>query len=289
MQTSRTATALRSTLVLAAFGLSLFASQHSANATPADRTVCPAGCTDTSLQAAVEAAPDGGVIEVRSDVYEAVEIHDKKLVIRYDWQTRVTIDGGNANATLYVGPNAELTTWGLDITGSVQAGVWNEGTVKLRNTYLYGIESLYGAVLNFGFAVIRDNSLVSNNHSTSYYAGGVNNVGGVIQTWAGCATFMGNTGYNGGALSNHDGTVRLRGCSFTGNDAYLGGAIHNSFGDITVENSSFSTNHAASLGGAWSNHNIGGTVTVTGSGYAGNTTGTGQYEDCYDVNGSCTP
>ena len=43
------------------------------------------------------------------------------------------------------------------------------------------------------------------------------------------------------------------------------------------------------MGGAWSNSNVGGVVQTTDLGYAANSTDSGNYVDCYDVNGGCTP
>jgi hypothetical protein len=63
-----------------------------------------------------------------------------------------------------------------------------------------------------------------------------------------------------GGISNIPGALVVDNATITGNGGYLGGGFHNSWGTATIRNSSLSFNTAESLGGARSNHNIGGTV-----------------------------
>ncbi len=285
--TSRTSSRLGRRLALASVALACGMSPSLASAAT-NWTVCASGCDATTVQAAVDAASNDDVIVVHDDVTESISVTDKTLTIRWHWGERRTIDAGGADHALYVSDTASVKVIGLDLTGATVAGIYNDGgTVRLDGAHVYGNVAPYGGILSTGLLVMRGGVLIANNESTSFFAGGINNVAGVIQTWGTGVTFMGNVGYNGGALGNYSGIARIRSCSFTGNDAYLGGAIHNSSGQLHLIGSSFSDNHATSLGGAWSNHNVEGTVSEDGVGYAGNSSGSGTFEDCYDVNGTC--
>ncbi|MCA9693962.1 MAG: hypothetical protein KC636_30530 [Myxococcales bacterium] len=63
--------------------------------------------------------------------------------------------------------------------------------------------------------------------------------------------------------------------------------MHNTYGALLLIDVTFTSNDADSVGGGWSNHNTAGTVTAGAVTYANNSAGSGDYEDCYDVNGGC--
>lgn len=131
--------------------------------------------------------------------------------------------------------------------------------------------------------------MISGNSSSGYLAGGLNSFGGSATVVIDSASFLGNHGYNGGAIANVAGSeMTISASSFTENTATMGGGVHNSMGDLELDDCSFSSDYAASIGGGWSNHNLGGTVTLSGVGYANNDSGSGNFPDCYDVNGGCS-
>lgn len=106
----------------------------------------------------------------------------------------------------------------------------------------------------------------------------INGPGGAIQN-AGTATvknatFTANSGANGGAISNAaGGTLDVQDTTFSGNTATaVGGGAFISFGTTTVERSAILDNTAPVNGGGF-NTQPGGTVTITSSTIAGNTSG----------------
>lgn len=253
---------------------------QSANA--ATLSVCSSGGAYTSVQAAVDDASDDDIIQLCNETFTGAVVIDKRLTIEPS-AGRPVLDAGSADSAIRVTASGDATLKSLSITGaSVSAGAKNEGRLVLEDVWVYGNHATYGGVLNYGALEVLSNSAITGNTSTSFWAGGVNNFGGIANIQQ--ATFLTNSGYHGGGLCNVSGHVTIHASSFTGNSAYLGGGIHNSYGDLIMTASSFSTNYATSIGGGWSNHNIGGTVTMTGVGYAANDTGSGHYLDFYDVN-----
>ncbi len=273
-----------SALSLVAAVVTLAPTQAHAAAT---HTVCSSGCDYTTPQAAVAAAASGDTIQLGDETYSGVIVIPGTMSLTLEATSgRPLIDAGGYNNAVRVTPNSTLTLRGVTVTGGQgNSGIKNAGTLTLDDVYVLGNDTVYGGIWNLGTLTIVGNSVVAGNSTTSLMAGGISNFGGdvVISN----ATFLANQGYLGGAIGNYGGDVSVFASSFTANAGYLGGGIHNSFGDLEVEASSFSTNNAQSYGGAWSNHNIGGTATMIGVGYAANSSDTGNYDDCYDVNGGC--
>lgn len=281
---ARTATSSRRRVGLAALALAVLSSPGLARA-GAQVTVCASGCDYTSIQDAVDDAVDGDVIVLEQDIGESVEVvGDVQLTIRAPWGSLRSINACNADSALYVGPDADVKLIGIGISGATEAGIINEGVARLVESWVYGNSATFGGLLNWGTLVLRDDTVISSNESTSYFAGGVNNFGGGVQTWGTGVTLVGNIGHNGGGLLNSGGVAFMRGVTFHGNSAYLGGGIHNDGGDLVLDETVFQSNYADSIGGGWSNHNVGGTVTETASAFIGNVTGSGQWVDVYDVN-----
>lgn len=253
----------------------------------ADYTVCASGCDFATLQDAVSGANDGDTLELAAETYTG-EVHvTKALNIEGPASGFATLDADGDSTALFV------RTIGISLSRVILTGADGFAGLRVGRNSSLDADEVY--ILNnagtYGGAYVRGDLdatllVVAGNTSTDVFAGGVNVMAGA-QLTVDNGTFMGNVGYNGGAIGNISSDVLITASSFTANEAYLGGAIHNSFGSTEVYDSSFSNNYADSIGGAWSNHNIGGTVTVSGTGYAANSTGSGNYEDCYDVNGGC--
>lgn len=260
-----------------------------ATASAANLYVCASGCDSTTIQGAIDASSDGDKVWIAAGTYsEQLTVdHHVFLLAQSSSMNTVVVEGDGTDTLLEVTADGFAQVRRIDFTdGGGDAAIINDGELRLVKSHIYGNEGVFGAIMNYGTMWIRVNSVVSGNATTSYFAGGITSVGDLQVD---DCTFLGNDGYNGGAIANIGGDLDVDDSSFTANDGYLGGAIHNSLGAAVISDSSFSTNYADSLGGAWSNHNLGGTVTVSGSGYAANSTGSGSYEDCYDVNGGCTP
>ena len=281
-----------STLALALPTFAALALLAPASAQAATLTVGANNCDYTTIQAAVNAAGTGDVIDVQPGSYGRVVISaGQDLTI--EGHSQVSIDAGTAKSALKVKAGGHLLLSGVEVTGvfgpTKKAGIVNEGTLDLDTVSVWNNEAMYGGIFNIGTLTMGDNSVVSANASTSYFAGGLNNVGGLVDVRQ--STFLGNSGWNGGAASNlGGGEMYISTTSISANDGYLGGGIHNSVSFLYLQGAmSFSNNYATSLGGGWSNHNFGGEVFCAPVGYAANDTGSGQDQDFYDVNGQCTP
>ena len=140
------------------------------------------------------------------------------------------------------------------------AGVYNWGTLKLADCFLYdnsamGVDG--GAVFNRGALELTDCYFGAN--TTTYNGGAVYNRGGVV-TVDGTEFELNSAGSFAGALFNIQagdlgGDISVTDSAFTHNEAGIAGAIRNSSGStITVENSTFEGNASSSDGGAILNH-----------------------------------
>ena len=272
------------------FALAALLAPASAQAATLD--VCASGCSYASIQAAVNAAAPGDVIDVQAGTYGRVAVSaGQDLTIEGHGQ--VTIDAGTAKSAVKVKAGAHLLLSGVTVTGvsgaTKNAAIINEGELDLDTVFVSNNDAMFGAIRNTGTLTMTDHCVVISNASTSYFAGGINNVGGIVDIEL--TTIFGNSGYNGGGASNlSGGEMHIQSTSIQANDAYLGGGVHNSFGDLYIGSSvTFSDNYAQSLGGGWSNHNLGGEVLCALTSYLNNDTGSGQSLDFYDVNGTCTP
>ncbi len=99
--------------------------------------------------------------------------------------------------------------------------------------------------------------------------GGINNAGTLTVTGV---SFANNSTPSGsGAAINNTGTLNVSNSSFSGNTgSYYGGAIYNDDGTATISDSNFVDNSTVyGLGGAIDN--LGGSLTVTGGTFQGNT------------------
>lgn len=247
---------------------------------PYTHTVCAAGCDFATIQDAIDAADDGERIAIDGGTYAENLTIDRNIELVQSGDWKVVVIGDGENPVLTVDAEAEVVVDGLDLTGGGGlAGILNLGTLRMAGVYISDHEAELGAIGNLGELHLHGHSAVSGNRNTGYAAGGLTNLGAARIEHC---TFLSNEGHTGGAMANH-GTAVIEHTSFTANVGYLGGALATSNGTTTVVDSSFSSNHADSIGGAWSNHNMDGTVTMDGVGYAGNTTGSGNFTVCYDV------
>ena len=221
--------------------------------------VCSAGCPYTDLQLAISSAPAGAVLRVGPGDYPGGLSLDKDLTLRGAGVTRTRIDGHGANNVVSVHASdvtlAHLTVTGGD--GTTGSGIFNSGGLYLEEVVVKGNTGPYGgAVLNLGtLEIVR--SQVS--HNTFSYAGGF-----------------------GGGVTNYT-TLSLQDTRIENNRGYLGGGLHNSGGTTEGAGGKLAYNTAVSLGGGYSNHNIGGTVSLSGVELRGNHSETSQYQQCYDL------
>jgi predicted outer membrane repeat protein len=138
-----------------------------------------------------------------------------------------------------------------------------------------------GAIQNTTGATLTLNDCVFSQNSVTDFSVGIEYGGGVAQLNAGVlnvnrCTFVDNTAGSGGGLGNLDGTVVVTNSTFTGNSAPRGGAIAStSFAmpsvSLDLRSSTVVGNEATGAGNGGGVVQLGGTVTVTNSIIADNT------------------
>ena len=181
-----------------------------------------------NIQAAVDAASDGDVIQIFPGLYsESVEIIDKALVIQKAINSKagnVIIDGCglDTETIIYVGPNNHGTTIsGITVQNSPGRGLWIENCndVSVSDCTIQN-NSSGGIVCSPG-----DNTFISN------------------------CKILNNTGGNGIAIKYG----RIDSCLIEGNiqgsSGSYGGGIRVDSGNITVTNSIIANNHFGGGGG----------------------------------------
>jgi hypothetical protein len=179
-------------------------------------TVCASGCSYTSVQAAIDAAPSGATISIAAGTYvEAVTVGKS-----------VTLAGAGAGQTILASPGSGRTV-SID-AGSVvtikslrvtTGGIENSGTLTLVASSVTGNAARYGAgILNEGTATLKDSTVSGNSSST---------------LWAACSPGFDIT-CTGGAGINNPGTLMLNHSTVSDNVSHgFGGGI-TSTGSLTL-------------------------------------------------------
>ena len=176
---------------------------------------------------------------------------DKNLTITGPGANQLAISGNNATRVFQVVSGAAATLDGLIISGGSSAS-----------------DSNGGGILNNGTLAVTNSTFSGNNGGT--FGGGIyNNLGGAATVAD--STFSGNSAGFGGGIVNDSGTLSVSNSTFSGNSAGIGGGIYSTSDSstATVTSSTFSSNSAFNRGGGI--HILGGTVTVSNSIVAGNT------------------
>ncbi len=228
-------------------------------------TVCADGCDHTSIQAAIDAASDGDVIQLAAETYaEGATINTRGKAIQLlgavgpDGEPASILDGGLTHRVLtceggrgvntvlrdlqFVHGNAE-TGGGLFIGPEVSALVERCWFVSNHATWGGGVTTSYSN------AVIQ--ACVFRQNTTHWDGAGLRCVGGT--PWVTLSTFEDNSaGWAfGGGIANQYGTnAVIESCSFVGNHSgYGGGGISNEHGSHPVVHScEFRENSAGIVG-----------------------------------------
>ena len=243
-------------------------------AAAADATVVD--CETRSLQAAVDAAEPGAVLDiVNGPCYGNVYV-DKDVTIRGN---RPVVRDTEVDGTVTVGAaaNVILEDLGLGADHGTRAVV-AAGAVTLRNSEIYG----GGLAVDGGDATLVD-TVVQESVYEFVQGGGIYSCGTLSITggWIGD-----NFAEEGGGIYVACGEAGIVGTSLSGNGAYRGGAVYVAAeGDasLTIVDSDLRGNAGYETGGAI--HVAGGTATVAGTTIADNTAqdGGGLYNVAGDV------
>ena len=269
------------------------------------RDVCPAGCTYTTIQQALDAASDGDEILVGPGTYTSTSDNVVNTLGKNVWlhsthgpeQTIIDGQGLRRGILTNSGESSQMVIKGFTIqNGNAEHGggmrcYW-DSQPTLKNCVFRNNVAVYGGgVSNESDIMLFDCTFENNaaerggavgnswgasprfircsfiSNTAGGYGGGIRNYEAETSEFTECA-FIGNiAGETGGGISNNNSTTSLFDCTFDGNEAEFGGGIHSDGGTLNVEACNFK-DHAAGAGGGL--YSYGTSVTVTGSDFIGN-------------------
>ena len=243
-----------------------------------------------SVQAAVDAAPAGDVVQVdgtcygvsprtlpSSTVVTQTLFIDKNLTLDGEWNYKeaitATLDALGRGRALYVAANTTLTVTNMTLQGgnAAQAGqvngsggaVFNDGTLLLQDSVVKESQAtLGGGLFNRGVLTLRGTA-VSGNQASS--GGGLyhNPVGAGSALITAGSSFAGNVAsQQGGGIYHASGPLVLNGNKLYQNQANQGGAIYLVGGNNTINvwNNFIYANVAANRGAGVYNVNTNGRI-----------------------------
>jgi hypothetical protein len=198
--------------------------------------------------------------------------------------TTVTISGVTLTNGSAMGGGALVNRGSLNINSCVIAnnssqpgnygaggGIDNEGTININQCTFTGnhaSQGRAGGLWNGGTATVVGSTFINN--TADDRGGAIANRNKIAVT---DSTFTGNTaGGFGGAIDNDDGTETVTDCTIMGNTGYDGGGLSNG-GTLTVVGSTLANNLAIASGGGIFCAGIHGWTTVTNSTISGNRAG----------------
>jgi hypothetical protein len=209
---------------------------------------------------------DGGAITLNAG---QLELSGTAGVTTIDGAGRFTLDGVGATRLVEVDPGTRAVLRRLALVNGnnpIGAGVYNQGTLTLADSVLYGnIGYIGGAVLNQGELTVSGCTLAFN---IATFGAGIDNQGALTAV---NSTFVYNAALQaGGAIRNDPtGTAMLTSLTISWNSADTGGGIDVAGGLVQLRNCIVAGNYSADGGAA---SDISGTV---GSASTYNLIGTG--------------
>ncbi len=225
-----------------------------------------------SLQAAVNAVADGGLVVLKKGTwYEKVRINKS-----------VTIIGSGPQRTIISG---DIDDHGVDasVINLSRNGLASDTFVSLMGlTITKGTANYGGGIFNGKCTLILTEVNVTGN-SALFSGGGIYNEYGTV-TLYGRTSVTGNTAKVGGGIVNDNGVVTMNHLSSVGgNTAQLAGGIENIGGKCTLFDKSAITGNVATMNGGGGVYNwFSSTITMNGGSITKNTAtspGGGIYSD----------
>jgi hypothetical protein len=231
----------------------------------------------TAIQAALDAANSGDIIEVDDGTYaESITFPDGKVItlrsLHGAFSTIIT--GVDGSATVTCGFLEGTTTLeGFTInheSGNTGRGITiTAGYLTINNCWVSDNSAIYGGGIanEIGTLTITGSTIVNN--SVSNYGGGIYNDSGFL-TITGSTISANVANHSGGGIYNGYSNLLtiITNSTITGNSADYGGGIFNGV-DLTITNSTITGNSAEYNGGGILN-NYTATSTITGSTISGN-------------------
>jgi hypothetical protein len=241
-------------------------------------TVCHIGCAYPSIQAAINAADDGGTVKIAAGTYEGSLTIEKSITLVGAGADQTTITQSGLDSVVSISSGVSVTMKAVTITGGSAevcfdsgcsgsgGGIDNSGTLTLKGSIVSANHSAGtgGGITNSGTMTLSNSTVSGNSAGTG---GGITNFGTltlnsttVSNNTAGIPSINGFSGggiFNAGTLRLNDSTVSDNTVGSSLNVGTAGGGIDNS-GTITLKNTTVSGNSAGSGGGIYNN----GTVTL---------------------------
>ena len=254
----------------------LLAAGLAGSATAETITVCAKGCNYTSINAAIDAASNGDVIQLSAETYfegEQIDTDGKAITLRgvldKAGEPASVLDGGGTHRilTCVSGETSATIFENLAIQNgygqleevfgspySVGGGMYNtsNSSPTLTDCTFTGNSADYGGGMwnEFSSPTLADCTFTGN--SADEYVGGMYNHNS-SPTLTNC-TFTDNTADNsGGGMYNDFSSPNLTDCTFTGNSADYGGGMYNGSSSPTLTGCTFTNNSASVHGGAMYN------------------------------------
>jgi len=235
-------------------------------------TVCSSGCDYTSINAAIDAASDGDVIQLMVETYqEGSEINTLGKAITL----RGALDKDGAPASILDGAGSHRVL--LCTSGETSATQFEN--LEIRNGYVDEVEDDDDKEWNYrnggGLRCSMSSPTLSNCVflvNRAKYGGALSFMDGCDSTVIGCR-FEGNSGINdAGVVYVQDSVVSFSDCVCTGNIAKYGGVLYGT-GSTSWINCEFTENITFDYGGALYAYGDG--LTVTDCRFVGNTSDNG--------------
>lgn len=233
--------------------------------------------SSATIQQGIDLVVSGGTVNAAAGTFKENLVINKRLTLNGAGSDKTIVDGQDKDSTINVGTSStsNLISNVAVINGkaALGAGIFNRGTLELRNVEIYGNDAAYGGGIingNTG-ALTLVNANIHNNVATGM-GGGVYNDGGTITLTSGSITYNaaedgggfcngGRLYLNGGSIayntaSNRGGgignwaTLILAGTTITDNTATnAGGGIYKESGSSVTLNSGSVTRNKAAVGG----------------------------------------
>jgi len=228
----------------------------------------------TAIQAALDAANSGDIIEVDDGTYaESITFPDGKVITLRSLHGALStiITGVDGSATVTCGFLEGTTTLeGFTInheSGNTGRGITiTAGYLTINNCWVSDNSAIYGGGIanEIGTLTITGSAIVNN--SVSNYGGGIYNDSGFL-TITGSTISDNSASTMGGGIFNESGILTIiTDCTISGNSANPGGGISNS-DTLTITDCTISDNFGAEYGGGISNDD---TLTITDCTISGN-------------------
>jgi hypothetical protein len=208
----------------------------------------------TRIQAAINAASNGDVIQVRAGSYgEALSIVGKSLTIQGASSATVQVQA-SGSSVLSIDGGGTVSVSGLQLSGGERGLTVREGTSSFSDLLIQGNNTAGngGGVGVFdGADVTMSDCVVTANEATSPYHGGGVYVSGASLLMERC-DLSANQAVQGGAIYIETGALELVDCTISGNTASShGGAVRLRDGaTVVASGTTLEGNSASGRGGA---------------------------------------